>query len=59
MPVWFAAYAVGLLFVEGVPADSPFGFVDEVEIDQWVEFDHYLVETLVADAAAASEDVVD
>ena len=30
-------YAGGLLFAEDVPADSPFAFVDGVEIEQRVE----------------------
>ena len=42
------------LLAEEVPADSSFAFVDEVEIDQRVEFAHS-VETIVA---AASADVV-
>ncbi len=49
-----AVYAEGLLSAEEVPADSPFAFVDVVEIDQRVEVDHLVVETLVVAAVAAS-----
>mmetsp|Transcript_15471 Transcript_15471/g.23026 ORF Transcript_15471/g.23026 Transcript_15471/m.23026 type:complete len:87 (-) Transcript_15471:140-400(-) len=55
LPLRSAVYDVNLLLAEEVPADSSFAFVDEVEIDQRVEFAH-LVETVVA---AASVDVVD
>mmetsp|Transcript_32067 Transcript_32067/g.54704 ORF Transcript_32067/g.54704 Transcript_32067/m.54704 type:complete len:87 (-) Transcript_32067:822-1082(-) len=55
LPLRSAVYAVDLLLAEVVPVDSSFAFVDEVEIDQRVEFAH-LVETVVA---AASADVVD
>ena len=57
LPLRSVVYAGGLLFVEEVPADSPFAFVDGVEIDQRVEFDH-LVETLVAVAALERVDLV-
>ena len=55
LPLRSAVYVVDLSLAEEVPVDSSFAVVDEVEIDQRVEFAHF-VETVVA---AASADVVD